>query len=254
MNSKTNKHNEKNFTLIELLVVIAIIAILASMLLPALGKARMKAKQIQCLGNLKQIGLGLQLYADDYNAQLPDLYGTDRERGYYTEYLNRSDRFIGMGKLYRTENGDYKAAPTGHIKDPKVFYCPDDKIFTFGKKELYSWGGSSDHIRNSYHYLNPYRLDVAADSTHPALSVTVADIGKAYHGGGKVDRYASVPVAWDYLSTDAAKFQNKAAHMFGGNTGNYNTLFGDGSGRQKQVNYPLFIASGYLKYIMTEWQ
>ncbi len=77
------RKHDAGFTLIELLVVIAIIAILAAMLLPALSKAKQKAKQAGCINNMREIGIALTMYPGDYGQYPNCLLGRNTATGYY---------------------------------------------------------------------------------------------------------------------------------------------------------------------------
>jgi prepilin-type N-terminal cleavage/methylation domain-containing protein/prepilin-type processing-associated H-X9-DG protein len=105
------------FTLIELLVVIAIIAILAAILFPVFAQAREKARQATCQSNLKQVGLGFNMYAQDYDENLPYNYHYDKVRA----------------RLWWWED-DIQP----YTKNYKIFVCPsaDPKIvYTYGRDQ-----------------------------------------------------------------------------------------------------------------------
>ena len=91
----------RGFTLIELLVVIAIIAILASILFPVFARARAKARQATCLSNLKQIGLAVDMYAQDYDGALPYHLITFDGGTTYFSYLGCLTPYVRSADLFQ---------------------------------------------------------------------------------------------------------------------------------------------------------
>jgi prepilin-type N-terminal cleavage/methylation domain-containing protein/prepilin-type processing-associated H-X9-DG protein len=165
MTTKTRYHRSIGFTLIELLVVISIIALLVGILLPALGAARQSARNILCISNMRQMGIGFSLYQNDNDGQFM-LYRYEGRQPSNSTNLARPDGFYWPAIL-----------TLDYLEDQTAIDCPVYEPETGGLNKAGNWFMAAN-ARGPYYGIFQWRnLDYGYNYRHLGSSIAYPEVG-----------------------------------------------------------------------------
>lgn len=216
---------KRAFTLVELLVVIGIIALLISILMPALTKARQSAYQIACGSNLRQMGVGVQMYINNYQGYLPCSMAIDSSLNspYYLDTFITQIAWV-LGELRNDPNGIH-GSPTS-----RLYVCPSDPDPFY--LQLHNWEGfvssyGANYSAFFYHGVGstsrPYRFNQIKQAASLAV---IGDTEDGHSTPVGID----TPIYWSALQTNTwyVEVSEKYISLYPRHSGGLNLLMLDG--------------------------
>lgn len=214
----THVRTPKAFTLVELLIVIAIISLLAAILFPVFTRARENARRTSCMGNLRQLGLGIMQYTQDYDEYMP----------------LRQITLIGKDGV-NTTSWSWRYLVYPYIKSTQIFTCPSNPLRTSNVNTdgsganawpgtptfnvSYACNGGSTGPMGDLHNTPPYLARKLAVLASPSTLLLV---------GESLKNHAYLRNDVDPIGPDEAGYSSTSALMFGGHLSTANMIFADG--------------------------
>ncbi len=224
------------FTLIELLVVISIIALLIALLLPALGSARNRAVQLQCLNQLRQIGTAMVAYTNDHDGLYPpkQLKGSNSVFNWVGQ-KGDSGQYLNVGADVRYLNQYLAASGLGPDSPMLTARCPNDTAYS-GATAFMRVGSSY----SSSHHANYNDLSTRPDNTGSIRVTEVLNPGRLVAGG----EHGAHANAWSEPVNPA--FPAGALRYWHGDPNFFNVVFADGHAGYLEIRLGALNDDAYL--------